>query len=111
MELLETALKRLDLPALATGCGTFRRQFLQVIADQASQSSISVHSNLPQLLNEFVIQGQGDIHVHIIRETLNQCKCLLSPDTRGCHCPRDYFPSFAAQFSVKRMGVASASVG
>ena len=48
----------------------FGRQFLQVDPYQASQRSIALDRDLANLLDEIVIETEGDIHVPIIRETL-----------------------------------------
>src|SRR5437879_4427216 len=71
--LLETAFERFQLPTLPTGCGIFRRQLLQVVADESRQSGSAIDRKFAQFFDEFVIERKSDIHVHIIRDSLNPC--------------------------------------
>src|SRR5689334_7307793 len=87
-EPLEASLQCLALPASPAGCGVLGRKFFQVLANQARQGGIPLDRNLPHLLDEFIVQRECQVHIPIIRETLNpwkSCDPPYSADATGKH--------------------------
>ena len=49
-------------------------QFLQVRAHQPGQRGIALDRDLADFLDQIILERKGNIHVPIIRETLNKGK-------------------------------------
>ena len=73
LELLEASFERLAFAAFPPMCCIFRGELFQVIANYAGQSRIPLDSDFADFLNQPVVEGERDIHFHIIRETRNPC--------------------------------------
>jgi hypothetical protein len=71
LETLEAAIQQFAFPAFAAGNGILGGQRFQISPDQTRQSRIPVNGDLSDLLNEPVVEREGDIHAPIIRESCN----------------------------------------
>ncbi len=56
----------------------FGGQFLQVGAHQSSQRSIAFDCDFADFPDQIIVQGKRDIHIPIIRETLNKGKAIVA---------------------------------
>src|SRR5271167_4304929 len=83
LELLKTAFERFELSALAAGFRMFRGEFLQVGAHQAGERRIALDGDLADLLHQFLVDGEGNVHKPIIRETLSMGNWNLAPYQDG----------------------------
>ena len=70
LELFEAVFQGFTLAALASLRGVLRGNLLQILANQASQGRIAVHSDLADLFYEILVERKSHVHVHIISETL-----------------------------------------
>src|ERR1039457_4754550 len=68
--LREAPFQRLAFAPLSTRGRIFESKFLQVLTNQSGQCGVTLHRNLPHVLDQFVVEGEGNIHVHRTRETL-----------------------------------------
>src|SRR5215475_9647647 len=50
--------------------GILRCKLLQILANQSGESGVAIDGDFSHLLYEFVVEGERDVHIHIIRETV-----------------------------------------
>ena len=77
LELLETSLERLALTAFPPMCRILKGELFQVIANYTGQSRIPLDRDFANFLHQLVVEGECDVHIYIIRETLNPCHRVL----------------------------------
>jgi len=89
LDLFEAALQGFPFSALSAYGSLLTCDLVQILSDEARQGSVAVHSYLANTLHQFIGQRKGDIHVHIIRETLITCNPFLRINAgRNAYLPR-----------------------
>src|SRR5437870_3713743 len=86
LKLLEAALQGLPFPALPACRGFLPCEFVQILANKASQRRVAIYRNFANAFHQLFWQRQRDIHVPIIRDSLILCNvftlasvaCVLS---------------------------------
>src|SRR5207244_249242 len=70
LKLLEAALQGLPFPALPACRGFLPCEFVQILANKASQRRVAIYRNFANAFHQLFWQRQRDIHVPIIRDSL-----------------------------------------
>src|SRR2546430_17336844 len=76
LKLLEAALQGLAFPTLPACRSFLPCEFVQILANKASQRRVAIYRNFANAFHQLLWQGTCDIHIPIIRGSLIPCSQL-----------------------------------